>query len=313
MPVIYIPPREISFRLVGSHSNSVLFSRTHAEPEVYHHRPPERVYPDHWFQLVPGTGRYASYYLIKSKHTGKVLFSRTTPIPTVGHTDGDGAHDDNWFCIEPGTGRNAKCFRLRNLASDTVLFSRTDFQPEVGNCPANMLFDDHYFTFLFEDMKVNKVVFLVEEGRIVSSTLKMISEQTFTNVTDVTQNADLHIHEQVDHAHNFEYASGFPATNATVHLPYVAQGKISVDTSTSHPVEWGKPISISKTYSTKYYITALPRKTVRVLTKVTVCQIEVPFRIHLESSATGFVVETYGTHRGITSWNLEHEILSASN
>ena len=118
MTDFYIPPKEISFRLLGYVTQYVLVSRTHAEPQVFHH-PKDSENSDQYFQLIPGTGQHAGYYLIKSKYTGKVLFSRLSPSPRVGHIDGSGQYGDNWFQVEVGKGQYTQNFRLRNFASDT--------------------------------------------------------------------------------------------------------------------------------------------------------------------------------------------------
>jgi hypothetical protein len=90
---LYIPPPGIAFRLCGYVSQNVLFSRTHAEPQVGQH-PATDNHPDHYFTLVHGTGNRKGQFLIKSKHTGKVLFSRRHAEPYVWHTDGNGQYDD---------------------------------------------------------------------------------------------------------------------------------------------------------------------------------------------------------------------------
>jgi len=90
---LYIPPQGLYFRLLGYDSQRVLFSRTHAEPQVFHH-PVAYEYNDQYFTLVPGTGVRKGLYLIKSKQTDKVLFSRTHAVPNVWHVDGNGDYDD---------------------------------------------------------------------------------------------------------------------------------------------------------------------------------------------------------------------------
>ena len=95
---MYIPPQGIYFRLLGYTSQRVLFSRTHAEPQVFHY-PVGDEYNDQFFTLVPGTGARKGLYLIKSKHTNKVLFSRTHSDPHVGHIDGNGDFNDKYVIL----------------------------------------------------------------------------------------------------------------------------------------------------------------------------------------------------------------------
>lgn len=90
---IYVPPKDLRVRLLGYVSQYVLVSRTHREPQVWHH-PYNDQYDDQFFTFVSGTGDRKGLYLIKSVRTHKVLFSRTHADPHVWHIDGDGAYND---------------------------------------------------------------------------------------------------------------------------------------------------------------------------------------------------------------------------
>jgi len=95
---MYIPPQGLYFRLFGYASQRVLFSRTHAELQVFHH-PVREEYNDQFFTLVPGTGVRKGLYLMKRKHTNKVLFSRTHSDPHVGHINGNVDYNDKYVML----------------------------------------------------------------------------------------------------------------------------------------------------------------------------------------------------------------------
>jgi hypothetical protein len=94
MPISFIPPEGLRFRLFGYASQCRIFSRTHQEPQVGHLPVCNGEFPDQWFTLIHGTGERSGLYAIKSEHTGKVLFSRRHVEPYVGHADGGGKFDD---------------------------------------------------------------------------------------------------------------------------------------------------------------------------------------------------------------------------
>ena len=85
---LYIPPSGVYFRLLNYVSQHVVFSRNSPEPEVYHYLPGD-IIEDQWFELLPGSGENAGLYAIKGKLSGKALFSRSGPTPTVGHNGGN--------------------------------------------------------------------------------------------------------------------------------------------------------------------------------------------------------------------------------
>lgn len=86
-----IPAIGLPFRIVGIVSECAIFCRYSPSPDVGQISVSDGVYPDQWFTLIPGIiiGRYA----IKSRVTGKVLYSRSES-PRVGQIEGDGKYDD---------------------------------------------------------------------------------------------------------------------------------------------------------------------------------------------------------------------------
>jgi hypothetical protein len=310
MPELYIPPKEISFRLRGYSSNYVLFSRYKPNPTFDHFG--GGTYDDQWWQLVPGTGKHVGYYLFKSKYTGKVIFSRNSPDPRVGHIDGDGMHDDNWFKLEVGTGKLASHFRIRNYASDTVLYSRTHNNPTLYNYPGNSnVYDDHYFTFLFEDMEINRVEYQTDQAKVLASVPEVIGTMTQRNNTAVNQTVEFDFARTETNSSSFDYTLGFTITVGTsgkVGIPFVAEGQVKVDISNSHALKWGTTTTESKTYSTRFPATAPPYRKITATATVTRSNIEVPFTVYSRSVATGFEVATHGIYHGVTYWNIQSDI-----
>ena len=309
MSDIYIPPEGISFRLLGYLSQCVLFSRTNAVPEVWHIAK-DSEYPDQWFQLIPGVGKFAGYYIVKSKYTGKVLYSRGAE-PLVGHIDGDGMFDDNWFKIEAGEGKYAQNFRLRNFCTDTVIFSRLGVDPEVSNITASAVYADQYFTFLFEDMKVDKIEYDLKSGKIVSSIPKVLAIQSLDNATDIEQEMAFELNVTETHTSTFAFTSGFTATaklSFSVGLPVVASLGFEMETSQNQEWKFGTQYSHSKTCTVRLPAKASPHTTVIATSSVNSGDIAVPFTIYLSSKSTGVQVETHGTYHGLTTWDLRHSL-----
>lgn len=310
MTEFYIPPKEISFRLLGYLSEYVLFSRTASKPEVSH-TPNGTNYADQLFQLVPGTGDHAGHYIVKSKYTDKVLFSRTAKEPHVSHTDGNGTYADNWFRLEEGKGKYVKNFRLRNEFSNTVIYSRIHDEPQVSNISADKIYPDHYFSFLFEEMEVEKIEYHLDLGKIISSTPLVIANQTLENKAATEQDVAFDVKEKVAQSSTFEYAAGFTIAIGFAlsgGVPGVVEAGFALDTSVSQEWKYGTTNEYSKSYTAHVPATAAPGATARAISSVNRGDIEVPFTIYLKSKSTGFNVETKGTYRWLTTWDLRHSV-----
>jgi hypothetical protein len=82
---IFIPPPGLYFRIVGYKDSADIFSRIQPQPEVGTSTSDD--YSDHWWGLREGTGDRKGRYIIKNRKSEKILFSRATPEPLVGHSD----------------------------------------------------------------------------------------------------------------------------------------------------------------------------------------------------------------------------------
>ncbi|TGZ76157.1 hemolytic lectin [Ascodesmis nigricans] len=311
MTQLYIPPTELTFRLRGYASELVLFSRFSPSP-LFGHNELNDKYGDQEWHLVPGTGKYAGYYLIKSRRTSEVIFSRYPQEPRVGTIDSNGKFDDNYFKLEPGAGKMKNYFRLRSFASDYVLFSRTHGDPTVYNYPGNSnVYDDQYFSFVFEDMEIVRCVYNVDEGKILESTPEVIGKVTQRNDTNVDQTVEFSFQRSEEITHTFEYSQGYTimvGSEGKVGVPFVAEGSIKTEVTNSHTLTWGSTTTETKTYTSTFPATAPPHTQVTATVTVTRSTLEVPFSIYSRSVATGYEVATHGVYHGVTYWDVRSDI-----
>lgn len=308
MPELYIPPKELFFKLLSYSSKHVLYSRDN-DPNFGHYEGPTS--HDQWWSLIPGTGKYAGCYAIKSKFTDKVVFSRSTE-PRVGHIGGDGKYDDNWFRLEPGTGKLANHFRLRNFSSDQVIVSRTHVKPNLTNFSGTAtIHDDHYFTFVFEDTEVTRIEYKADQAQILSSTPEVIGASTQLKATSLPQTLEFSYSQAQTVSSNFEYGLGFKATagaSGKVGIPLVAEGEVRVDLSMSRDFKWGTSFGATRTFEPKFSATAPPRTKVVGAFKATKSSITVPFTVYSRSVATGYEVATVGVYHGVTYWDIRSDL-----
>lgn len=304
---MFIPPENINFRLLGYESHKYLFSRYSQNPTFFHHG--TGPCDDQWWHLIHGKGDRAGSYAFKSNYTGRVIYSRTHKEPKVGVIDSDGAHADNWFKFEPGKGKLESYFRLRNVYSNTVLVSRSTGDPTLWNHPADSkTCEDQYFTFLFEDMKISRIVYESNEANILSQKPEVIGSATQRNHTSINQQMEFSFSETKTTSSSFNYTYGYAITigaSGKVGIPLVAEGEVKVETTQSHEFSWGLETTNSKVFETKFTVVAPPKSKITATGKVTRADVDVPFTVHFKSIATGHEVAIDGTYKGVTFWDID--------
>ena len=82
------------------------------------------------------------YFQLISTCTNNRIFSRSSPDPKVGMTDGP-EYDDQWFTLIYGTSSNnhAGQYAIKGKESKRVLFSRTA-DPHVSNVEGDGTYND---------------------------------------------------------------------------------------------------------------------------------------------------------------------------
>jgi len=307
---VYIPPEGLRFRIVGYSSQCAIFSRNSPEPEVWHYNVSNGQYPDQWFTLLHGEGDHSGLYAIKGQVTGKVLYSRATK-PSVGHILGDGYYSDNWFKIEPGTGQFAGYFRLVTPSTGYALYSRVSQDPTFSNYSAGYPHTDQHFNFWWEDMKVDKIEYKLDAGKIISSTPITLGDQVLTNNSDVEQEMSFSVSKSVSNSSSFQFSTGFTITAGMefgVDIPVIADAKFSLSASTSNTWTWGKTTEYTIQYTATFPVMAGPHKSVRASSVVNQGTLDVPYTMYLSSKSSGVKVQTSGTWQGVSSWDIRYTI-----
>lgn len=96
------------------------------------------------------------------------------------------------------------------------MFNRTAVSPYIGNHPASDDYADHYFSFLFEDMKIERIEYELKLGRIISSTPTVLANQTLDNKDSTeAQEMKFEFNRTETHTSTFEYSEGFTITIGT--------------------------------------------------------------------------------------------------
>lgn len=174
----------------------------------------------------------------------------------------DGFHDENWFKFEPGTGKFAQFFRLRNYENNNKLSSRTEPEPLLVNYPGDVsILEDQYSFFDFEDMKIDRVEYEINQTKMLDTLPKVIGRSTQRNDTDVNQTVEFDFSRTVTNTSTFDYKLGFNITvgaSGNVGIPFIAEGEVKVEASNSHDFSWGTTKSESVTFSARFPATTPP-------------------------------------------------------
>ena len=118
----------------------------------------------------------------------------------------------SWFKIEPGEGQYTHYFRLPTPTESMTLYSRSSPQPDFSNISEAKFFPDQLFSFIWEDMKVDKVEFNLAAGKILSSTQVKLAEQVLTNNSGSEKEMEFKVNKGITDSSAFEYAAGFTVT-----------------------------------------------------------------------------------------------------
>ena len=122
----------------------------------------------------------------------------------------------SWFEFESGSGQYAKHFRLITPSESSALRTPTPYigmdLPWLGNTSSSTFNPNQLFGFVWEDMKVDRVEFNLDSGRIISSTPIVLAEQALTNKSDTEQEMSFSVNKSVTNSSTFEYSTGFTVT-----------------------------------------------------------------------------------------------------
>ncbi|KAF2755372.1 hypothetical protein EJ05DRAFT_99601 [Pseudovirgaria hyperparasitica] len=296
----YIPPKEISFRLKNYLSKKVLYSK---KGDFGHYD--GGINDDQYWQLIPGTGEYEGYYMVKSKNTSECLFSRTKKTPNVDTTSGNGKWRDNWFKLEPGTGDRANYFRLRNLDSNTVVFSRTEKKPYVGNFGADGdKFDDQYWSFEFEDMEFVSIDYRIDQQKALSSKPVSIAHKTLVNENgekDLTMVVVLAKNMTMTSIHEYTNGISVKGTYSFSSLASIIGTSLEIGASKEWKV--GEHTTTTTVFEDRPELTAAPGYVTTGEIVSTQKELEIPYTMVLKSKSTGYEVKSSGTYKGVTYWD----------
>jgi len=275
------------------------------------HFPLGEVYDDHWWNIIPGTGNHKDQYMIKSKNTGNVIWSRANQDPVVGAINSNGAYNDNWFKFEPGSanGPLSNHFRIVCPATETVLVSRVDQKPEVTNYGSKgTKYDDQYFCFLLEDMVVDDIKYDIDNSTMSGATPMFMGRQTVVNNSPMVQPpTSVTFTEQEDNEYSFEHTSGFSLTIGTefsVGVPGVAEGKISMSATHTEEFKWGNTTKKGKGTAHTIQVQAQPKSTVVVTATINQTRINVPYTMTLKSRSTGHKISNRGIFHGVCMYDM---------
>lgn len=85
-------------------------------------------------------------------------------------------------------------------------------EPYLWNIAQGQVYSDQHFSYIFEDMNVDRIEYDLNLGKIISSNPLVLANQTLTNKTDHEQEMSFQLNETATHTSTFEYSTGFTIT-----------------------------------------------------------------------------------------------------
>ncbi|KAI0263019.1 hypothetical protein BC834DRAFT_827940 [Gloeopeniophorella convolvens] len=286
----YIPPEGIYFRLLGLDSRCCIYSRNHKQPEVFHRPLSFGDFEDEYFTLVHGTGKHSGLYAIKSRATGKVLYSCGGAKSMVGHAPEDYNHRGRWFELEPGRAEYRGNFRLKTPSENRVIFSRITPDPVFHNESMANHSREHYFSFIFEELQFEDIEFDVANGKITYSKKRSIASQTLVNDSSQTQQFHIVVGEKRDQRSLLASGNGYPIEKSVkfrANIPVIDDyGEIVIDSTEVHELTYGVTDTREKWHRDTHLVTVEPHEVVKVVFSVSQGEFTVPYTINFSSKTT---------------------------
>ena len=88
----------------------------------------------------------------------------------------------------------------------------------------------------------------------------------------------------------------------------ITEGRFSEGASSTDTWTWGKTTKYRNDYTATFVVRVSPYTSVRIKSVVNQGVLNVPYTMDLSSKSIGVKVETKGTWRGVSSWDLRHTI-----
>jgi len=199
---------------------------------------------------------------------------------------------------------------LYNIRILSGIYSNTSYLGIEGDKGyARLLFVDDTSSRLSLDVPLMSVTFKLDEGKILSSTPEVLAQQTLPNTTSVDQSMSFSLTTSVTEKSTFEKSAGVSLSVGTEFecgLPFVANGKISVELTASASFTWGQSKTISTEIQATFPAVVPPNKQIVCKAVLTKSTIEVPYVLTFVDGS----VET-GMWHGVSAWNLREELIES--
>lgn len=82
-------------------------------------------------------------------------------------------------------------------------------KPYMYNHTASEIYADHHFSFLFEDMQIDKIDYDLDLGSIISSTPLVLADQTLRNDSSQVQEMSFALSNTMTNTSTYEYSTEF--------------------------------------------------------------------------------------------------------
>jgi len=250
--------------------------------------------------------------------------NRFNIINAVGASDGRSflsVSEDGQFCFvtEKDCGEYRSQWKLTDYGENTYIFQTyKDKQgyrflavdtTRNGSVGYVQLFPDgqpsSIWRYFNVKMKVVDVSFKLSDAVLGDSTSSSLVRQVLPNNSRIQQSMTFIVAEKYDATSMFENSHGVSATVGTTFstgLPFVAEGKVSLELAGSFNATWGKSQTFFKYTNKTFPVVAPPNTTVVCNVVITKTKLRVPFVFTLADGQ-----QETGMWTGVSGWGIKAE------
>eukprot|EP01083_Nonionella_stella_P054908 144900_1 len=301
---IDVPPMDVWFQLKNKQTDKCMYSNTEGGRNELGSHQCVQDWNDQSWSIYRQDGEW---FMLRNQNSGLCVYSNGER-DEIFHYQCHPEFEDQWFRIDMVLHSPAQTFRLKSKSSNKCLYSGGGDSLSHKECNYQ---NDLKWKFEFEPYKIVDVEFDTHKADMLHERPMVVGSAMCNNQYGSGQSkVQLTVQKQLSQKSSFQFKTGFSITfgvKGKAGVPCVAEGEVSLSATGSVEFVWGSEQTSTQTYGAVFDVNAGPGEIVEGVATVNYAEIEMPYKITLETIGGGVQFTSEGIWTGQTSWNLSFQ------